>query len=96
MTALPPAAGQELLLGREASVQFALNPIRFRVAKVLPYQPPWGWVWLSGYQLNAAGTAVALREVMVRLDGLHPVPQPAARVPAQRRPQPLVCQEVSR
>lgn len=73
--------GKVLLLGRAASVQFALNPILFRVTRVLPHDPPWGWVWLVGYQLGDDGQAVALREVMVRLDGI----QEALRAPTVPR-----------
>lgn len=87
-----PKPGQELLLDRAASVQFALRPIRFRVGHVLPDQAPWGWVWLAGYQLDEFGQAVARREVLVRLDGLRPFSP--ARVPLQRRP--AAVREVAR
>jgi hypothetical protein len=60
---------------REASVQFA-NPIYFRVIRVHDWPTYTGWVWLDGYQLNAAGDAVERRSIFVQIDRLRHVPGP--------------------
>jgi hypothetical protein len=56
---------------RAASVQF-VEPMLFRVIRVHDWQTYEGWVWLDGYQLNAAGEAVARRSIFVQLSGLLP------------------------
>jgi hypothetical protein len=69
---LVPRSGEVLVLGREASVQFAgASAIRLRVIHVddRPTYP--GWCWLDGYQLDTRGEAVQRRSVFVRLAGLH-------------------------
>lgn len=66
-----PRPGDVLLLGRAASVQFATAPIRFRVIGVDPRPTYQGWIWLSGYQLDQQGEAVARREVFVQIAGIH-------------------------
>jgi hypothetical protein len=55
---------------REASVQFA-SPILFRVIRVHDWPTYDGWVWLDGYQLDAAGDAVAQRSIFVQIAGLR-------------------------
>jgi hypothetical protein len=43
----------------------------FRVIRVHDRHPYSGWFWLDGYQLNAAGQAVAQRSIFVRAAGLR-------------------------
>jgi hypothetical protein len=95
-----PSSGDVLHVTREASVQFA-TPIYFRVIRVHDWPTYTGWIWLDGYQLNAAGDAVERRSIFVQANGLRrvsgPLPsrsqrngQPAGRrmAPRSRRPQP--------
>ncbi|WP_370644499.1 hypothetical protein [Actinoplanes sp. L3-i22] len=77
MNALP-RSGEVLVVGRAASVQF-LSPILFRVIRVHDWQTYAGWVWLDGYQLDAAGDAVARRSLFVQVDGLRMAHQPPRR-----------------
>jgi hypothetical protein len=82
-----PRAGDILHVTREASVQFA-TPIFFRVIRVHDWPTYDGWLWLDGYQLNAAGDAVERRSIFVQGSGLRAVPQttPGNRgVAAQQR-----------
>jgi hypothetical protein len=44
----------------------------FRVIRVHDWPTYDGWAWLDGYQLNAAGDAVARRSIFVQLVGLQP------------------------
>jgi hypothetical protein len=46
-------AGDLLHIGRAASVQF-LNPIWFRLIRVLDWVTYDGWVWLDGYVRHEA------------------------------------------
>ena len=68
----PPEPGDELWIGRDASVQFAGQP-RFvlRVISVCPKPTYRGWAWITGYVLDGKGNAVAKREIFVRLAGLR-------------------------
>ncbi|WP_433534202.1 hypothetical protein ACQPZK_18620 [Micromonospora sp. CA-249363] len=63
-------AGDLLIVGREASVQFA-RPIRFRLIRQLDWVTYDGWVWLDGYQVGELGDAVARRSIFVRKAGLR-------------------------
>src|SRR6478752_4677610 len=65
-----PQAGDILHVTREASVQF-LRPMMFRVIRVHDWPTYEGWVWLDGYQLNAAGDAVERRSIFVQVNGLQ-------------------------
>jgi hypothetical protein len=67
-----PRSGDVLRVTSAASVQF-VEPIYFRVIRVHDWQTYDGWVWLDGYQLNAAGDAVERRSIFVRVDGLQPM-----------------------
>jgi hypothetical protein len=85
-----PRSGDVLHVTRQASVQFG-TPILFRVIRVHDWPTYTGWVWLDGYQLNAAGDAVERRSIFVRADGLRRVPRPGddrpgtpQRTPGQR------------
>lgn len=76
-------AGDVIHLTTAASVQF-LRPIVVRVIRELPERHTYhGWVWIEGYQLNAAGDAVARRELYVRRAGLRMQALPAK---SRRRP----------
>ena len=78
-------AGDLVYVTRAASVQF-LRPIRFRVIRVLDWPTYDGWVWLEGYQLNAAGDAVSRRRIFVEPAGLTTPPAPVPAQPGRRRP----------
>jgi hypothetical protein len=65
-----PRSGDVLNVTRAASVQF-LRPISFRVIRVLDRPTYDGWLWLDGYELNAAGDAVNRRSIFVQQDGLR-------------------------
>ena len=85
-------AGDVILLTTAASVQF-LHPIFVRVIRELPERHTYdGWVWIEGYELDAAGDAVARRELFVmragvRLLALPVVPSGSVkRRPARRGP----------
>lgn len=77
---MTPRAGDILHVTRDASVQFA-TPIFFRVIRVHDWPTYDGWLWLDGYQLNAAGDAVERRSIFVQGNGLRAVQQTA---PASR------------
>ncbi len=70
-----PRSGDVLEVTRHASVQF-VTPIRFRVIRVRDWPTYDGWVWLDGYQLNAAGDATERRSIFVRAAGLRPAGPP--------------------
>ncbi|WP_306209927.1 hypothetical protein [Actinoplanes sp. RD1] len=68
-------AGDVVLVGRAASVQFA-GPagFAFRVVDV-DLRPTYeGWVWLDGYQLDRRGRPVLRRRIFVREAGLRRPP----------------------
>jgi len=69
-----PKAGDILHVTRDASVQFA-TPIFFRVIRVHDWPTYDGWLWLDGYQLNAAGDAVERRSIFVQVNGLRQIRQ---------------------
>ena len=84
---MTPKAGDILHVTREASVQFG-TPIFFRVIRVHDWPTYDGWLWLDGYQLNAAGDAVERRSIFVQISGLRAVQQtapPNRGVAAQQR-----------
>jgi hypothetical protein len=68
-----PQTGDVLVVDQRASVQF-LRPMLFRVIRVLDRSTYDGWMWIDGYQLNAAGDAVARREIWVQPAGLRTLP----------------------
>lgn len=71
MTVLP-RPGEILVVGAEASVQFAGDrAIVLRVVSVCRKPTYHGWCWLTGYVLNRRGEAVDRREVFVRTAGLR-------------------------
>jgi hypothetical protein len=65
-----PRSGDVLEVTRAASVQF-VRPLLFRVIRVHDWPTYDGWVWLDGYELNAAGDAVERRSIFVQVDGLR-------------------------
>lgn len=67
-----PRSGDVLQVTRAASVQFAV-PMLFRVIRVHDWPTYDGWLWLDGYELNAAGDAVERRSIFVQLSGLRQV-----------------------
>ncbi|MEU7584844.1 hypothetical protein AB0A95_00930 [Micromonospora sp. NPDC049230] len=77
-----PKAGDVVHLTRAASVQF-INPIMFRVIRVLDWVTYDHWVWLDGYQLDRKGEAVARRTLFVQRAGLR-----LMRVDRTDRPSP--------
>ena len=88
-----PRSGDVLHVTRAASVQF-LRPIMFRVIRVLDWPTYDGWLWLDGYELNAAGDAVNRRSIFVQSGRAAAAPgragTPAAHRthPAAGRPDP--------
>jgi hypothetical protein len=68
-----PRSGDVLHVTRAASVQF-VEPLLFRVIRVHDWPTYDGWVWLDGYELNAAGDAVERRSIFVQISGLRQVP----------------------
>jgi hypothetical protein len=73
---------------RAASVQF-LRPILFRVIRVHDWPTYDGWLWLDGYELNAAGDAISRRSIFVQVAGLRklrsaPEPRPPQNVRTRR------------
>ncbi|MEU8373915.1 hypothetical protein AB0C22_12425 [Micromonospora sp. NPDC048894] len=82
----PPKAGDLVVVGRAASVQF-VAPITCRVIRVLDWITYDGWCWLDVYQLDAKGDAVARRSIFVQPAGLQvsrPAPTPRTPSPAGR------------
>ncbi|MFE9689903.1 hypothetical protein [Micromonospora sp. NPDC005806] len=85
-----PRSGDVLRVTRAASVQF-LRPIMFRVIRVLDRPTYDGWLWLDGYELNAAGDAVNRRSIFVQQAGLQqPQAAPAPRQDPVRTRRPVV------
>ncbi|WIM97638.1 hypothetical protein ACTOB_001179 [Actinoplanes oblitus] len=67
-----PRTGDVVIVGGKASVQFAdTRGLLFRVISVSDRPTYEGWVWLHGYSLDSAGTAIERREIFVRYDGLR-------------------------
>lgn len=66
-----PESGEIVLLDAAASVQFAGDrAILLRVSRIDERYTYDGWTWLSGYQLDRQGNAVAKRDVFVSLAGI--------------------------
>ena|GEM_PF-642537 len=67
-----PNPGDVLLIGQEASMQFAGDRrIRFRVISVDRKPTYDGWIWLTGYVIDERGEAAERREIFVQRDGLY-------------------------
>lgn len=77
-----PKAGDILLIGRAASVQF-VRPMLFRLIRV---REDWvtydGWTWLDGYELDKTGDAVSQRSIFVLKAGMRVVRLPARKTVA--------------
>jgi hypothetical protein len=71
-----PRSGEVIHVTKAASVQFAA-PMLFRVIRVHDWPTYEGWVWLDGYELNAAFDAVERRSIFVQVHGLRPVAKAA-------------------
>ncbi|WFE30676.1 hypothetical protein O7623_21730 [Solwaraspora sp. WMMD791] len=73
MVATPePKPGDVLLIGREASVQFA-DGRGFRM-RVISVDRKWtydGWIWITGYVIDGYGNAAERREIFVQRRGLY-------------------------
>lgn len=81
-----PVAGEIVWVDHQASVQFRVRPILFRLIRVLPLDTYVGWVWLDGYELDQHGDAVERRSIWVQPAGLRS----AGRAPDPRiRNKPL-------
>ncbi|WP_435207206.1 hypothetical protein [Micromonospora sp. bgisy143] len=64
-------AGDVVLIGPECSVQFGGDRVlRVRLVSIGAADPYHGWVWLTGYVLDAKGLAIDKREVYVRSAGI--------------------------
>ncbi|MFG1836986.1 hypothetical protein ACGFH8_00970 [Micromonospora sp. NPDC049175] len=71
-------AGDVICLTTAASVRF-LRPITVRAIRELPDRHTYdGWLWIDGYELSAAGDAVARRELFVMRDGVRWEAHPSA------------------
>ncbi|SCL40857.1 hypothetical protein GA0074692_6017 [Micromonospora pallida] len=70
-----PKPGDLLRVDGCASVQFGgERALTLRVVAVHLDRPTFdGWVWLTGYVLDAAGLATTKRELFVQFAGLHPL-----------------------
>lgn len=82
-----PRSGDVLHLTRAASVQF-VEPLLFRVIRCHDWPTYEGWVWIDGYELNAAGDAVERRSLFVQISGLRQVQTTADRTRNARRGPP--------
>ena len=83
-----PTPGDLLRIDGQASPQFGGDrTLTFRVTVVDPRPTYTGWVWLTGYVLDASGEAVQRREIFVQLAGLRrvTVTEPSARRPMKSR-----------
>ena len=67
-----PRSGDVIHVTKAASVQFS-SPMLFRVIRVHDWPTYEGWVWLDGYELNAAGDAVERRSIFVQVNGLRQI-----------------------
>ncbi len=86
-----PRSGDVLHITRAASVQF-VEPMLFRVIRVHDWPTYDGWVWLDGYELNAAGDAVERRSIFVQIVGLRQVNTgPDVRSRRARRPNEITA-----
>ncbi|MEW2145519.1 hypothetical protein AB0869_22160 [Micromonospora vinacea] len=64
-------SGDVVLIGSACSVQFSgERALRLRLVSVGGVDPYDGWVWLTGYVLDAKGTATDKREVYVQRAGI--------------------------
>jgi hypothetical protein len=82
-----PNPGDVLLIGAEASVQFAGDRrLTFRVISVDRKPTYHGWVWLTGYVIDERGLAADRREIFVQRRGLFRLPkrQPTAQPTRER------------
>ncbi|MEO3771783.1 hypothetical protein [Micromonospora sp. B9E7] len=71
-------SGDVVLIGPACSVQFSgARALRIRLVSLGDADPYHGWVWLTGYVLDAKGAATDRREVYVQRAGI---------VVEQRRP----------
>ncbi|MCG5440666.1 hypothetical protein [Micromonospora foliorum] len=87
-------SGDVVLIGSACSVQFSgERALRLRLVSIGSVDPYDGWVWLTGYVLDAKGAATDKREVYVQRAGIvveqeHPGSPPPGRNVAQARTSP--------
>lgn len=93
MNSTGPRAGEIVHVTGDASVQFAgRRAMYFRVIRIHDWPTYTGYLWLDGYQLNAAGDAVERRSIFVEAAGLsavaieHGRPAPGNRRRGDRGP----------
>nr|WTA66659.1 hypothetical protein OHB51_30055 [Micromonospora sp. NBC_00855] len=88
------SSGDVVLIESACSVQFSgERALRLRLTAVGSVDPYDGWVWLTGYVLNAKGMATDKREVYVQRAGIaiekrQPGLPPSGRSVAQARTSP--------
>lgn len=92
-----PQPGDLVKVGAAAGLQYGFRaPFLFRIGQVNEYvHSPDGSVWLTGYEIDAAGLAVENGHHEIWIpdpDGLvlveRPTPRPATRRPVNRGPIP--------
>ena len=77
---MTPKPGDVVRVDGRASAQFAGDrAIVLRVISVSDRPTYEGWMWITGYQLDATGAATAKREVFVQPAGLGPITPPPSR-----------------
>lgn len=76
-----PRSGDVLRITRAASVQFSV-PFDFRLIRIHDWSTYDGWLWLDGYQLNAAWDATERRSIFVQIRGLQKITVPFGRAAA--------------
>ncbi|MBQ1017337.1 hypothetical protein KBX71_05585 [Micromonospora sp. D93] len=70
-------AGDVVFIGPDCSVQFTGDrALMMRLGSIGEVDPYNGWVWVSGYVLDARGLATAKRELYVIKAGLRVAPAP--------------------
>ncbi|MBM0277433.1 hypothetical protein [Micromonospora tarensis] len=80
-----PKPGDVVLIGPTCSVQFNGNrALRIRLVSIGAVDPYHGWVWLTGYVLDAKGMATDKRDVYVRSAGITVAQRRDASTPAVR------------
>ncbi|MDG4759004.1 hypothetical protein [Micromonospora sp. WMMD710] len=78
--------GDVVFIGPDCSVQFTGHrALLLRVGSIGAVDPYNGWVWITGYVLDARGMATAKRELYVINGGVRVAPEPTAVRLGRRR-----------
>ncbi|MDG4783404.1 hypothetical protein O7614_27500 [Micromonospora sp. WMMD961] len=86
-------SGDVVLIGSACSVQFSRDrALRIRLVSIGDVDSYHGWVWLTGYVLDAKGAATDRREVYVQRAGIIVEQKPPASLPAGRSGLPVSSQ----